>query len=72
MFKLDFHYSCDETAVLVGVERYALYYDKQSGRIKVDINGNNTWDNDDIGIAYFIEKLSTVKVETYLNELIMR
>ncbi len=70
--KLDFDYSWDETAVLVGVEGYAPYYDIQSGRIKVDSDGNNTWDNNGIGMAYLVEKLPVVKVETYLNELMMR
>ncbi|TFF33623.1 nucleoside hydrolase [Mucilaginibacter psychrotolerans] len=63
--------SWDETAVLVAVRGYELYYSLMMGRIKVADAGNNTWDDNGDGHAYLVEKMPAKEVEAIINELIM-
>ncbi|HYJ62414.1 MAG TPA: nucleoside hydrolase [Parafilimonas sp.] len=64
--------SWDETAVLVGVLGYSIWYDVKKGKISIsDKDGSNTWINDDNGTqAYLVEKTSPEVVQKLINELI--
>lgn len=61
--------SWDQTAVLVGVLGYEPYYTSQSGRLTLNANGSNGWDQTGKGHAYLIEKMAAPEVEKIINEL---
>lgn len=63
--------SWDETAVLVAIKGYSPYYTLHPGRIKVEADGKNTWDDNGKGQAYLVEKMDHKDVEGIINELIM-
>lgn len=63
--------SWDETAVLIAIKGYSRYYTLHPGRIKVENDGKNTWDDNGHGQAYIVEKADYKVVEGVINELIM-
>lgn len=64
--------SWDETAVLIAIKGYQPYYAVQCGRIVVEKDGSNTWDEKGKGHCYVIEKLSIPGMEKVINDLIAR
>jgi pyrimidine-specific ribonucleoside hydrolase len=63
--------SWDETAVLIAIKGYSQYYTLHPGRIKVENDGKNTWDDNGKGQAYLVEKADYKEVQKLINELIM-
>jgi inosine-uridine nucleoside N-ribohydrolase len=63
--------SWDETAVLIAIKGYSQYYTLHPGRIKVENDGKNTWDDNGKGQAYLVEKVDYKEVQKLINELIM-
>lgn len=63
--------SWDETAVLVAIKGYSQFYTLHPGRIKVEADGKNTWDDKGTGQAYLVEKVDYKQVQQLINELIM-
>jgi len=63
--------SWDETAVLVAIKGYSQFYTLHPGKIKVEADGKNTWDNNGKGQAYLIEKVDYKQVQQLIDELIM-
>lgn len=61
--------SWDQTAVLVGVRGYEPYYSVKSGRLIMNADGSNGWDNAGKGHQYLVEKRSASEVEALINEL---
>ena len=61
--------SWDQTAVLVGVRGYSPYYTTKSGRLTLNADGSNGWDDTGKGQAYLVEKMPASEVETLINEL---
>jgi len=63
--------SWDETAVLVAIKGYSQFYTLHPGRIKVEADGKNTWDDNGKGQAYLVEKIDHKQVQQFINQLIM-
>jgi pyrimidine-specific ribonucleoside hydrolase len=63
--------SWDQTAVLVAIRGHEKWYDLQSGRIIVDEQGRNTWNNSGKGHSHLVEKVSVAEVTKLINELMM-
>ena len=63
--------SWDETAVLIAIRGYDQFYTLHPGRIKVEADGKNTWDDSGQGQDYLVEKADYKEVEAVINELIM-
>lgn len=61
--------SWDQTAVLVGVRGYAPYYSVKSGRMTVNADGSNGWDETAKGHQYLVEKMPVSEVEALINTL---
>lgn len=61
--------SWDQTAVLVGVRGYAPYYTVKSGRLTLNADGSNGWNDAGKGHQYLIEKMPVVEVQNLINEL---
>ena len=61
--------SWDQTAVLVGVRGYAPYYTIKSGRLTLNADGSNGWDETGKSQAYLVEKMPVSEVETLINKL---
>lgn len=62
--------SFDQTAVLVAVRGVDPYYDLVAGRITVNLDGSNGWDENGEGHFYLVEKEDPKIVEDIINELI--
>lgn len=63
--------SWDQTAVLVAVRGTQPYYDLKQGRIVLNKDGYNTWDENGIGHKHLVEKMDPKKVEKIINDLMM-
>lgn len=63
--------SWDETSVLVAVRGYKPYFDLQEGRIKINADGSNSWNNKGKGQYYLVQKEPPEKVEKVINDLMM-
>lgn len=61
--------SWDQTAVLVGVRGYAPYYTVKSGRLTLNADGSNGWDNAGKGHEYLVVRRPATEVETLINKL---
>lgn len=61
--------SWDQTAVLVGVKGYDPYYTVKSGRLTMNPDGSNGWDNSGNGHHYLVVKLPVSQVEELINSL---
>ncbi|NWJ51119.1 MAG: nucleoside hydrolase [Bacteroidetes bacterium] len=64
--------SWDETAVFVAVRGYKPYYNVHPGKIKVAVDGSNSWDENAKNQYYLIEKAPPKKMEDLINHLIMQ
>ncbi|GAC1525656.1 MAG: hypothetical protein NVS3B15_00950 [Sediminibacterium sp.] len=63
--------SWDETAVLVAAKGYASFYTLKKGRIIVEADGSNRWDNTGNLQAHLVEKINPAIVQEYINKAIM-
>jgi len=63
--------SWDETAVLIAVKGYKLWYKIEKGKMIVAEDGSNTWNKDSSLHSYLIETQSPGIVERLINSLIM-
>lgn len=61
--------SWDQTAVLVGVRGYEPYYTVKSGRLTMNADGSNGWDDKGKGHQYLVEKMPVSEVEALINNL---
>ncbi|GAB4054735.1 nucleoside hydrolase [Spirosoma litoris] len=61
--------SWDQTAVLVGVKGYEPYYTVKSGRLSLNTDGSNGWDDAGKGHQYLVEKMPVSDVEALINKL---
>ena len=61
--------SWDQTAVLVGVRGYEPYYTVKSGRLTMNADGSNGWDDAGKGHQYLVEKMPVAQVEESINKL---
>lgn len=64
--------SWDQTAVLVAVRGYQPYYTLHPGKIKVAVDGSNSWDENGKGQYYLLEKESPKKVQDIIDDLMMQ
>lgn len=64
--------SWDETTVLVAVRGYKPYFTLQEGRIKINPDGSNSWDNNGEGQSYLVQKESPQKVADVIDHLMMQ
>ncbi|MDB5017022.1 MAG: ribonucleoside hydrolase RihC [Mucilaginibacter sp.] len=63
--------SWDETAVLVAIKGYSQWYTLHPGKIIINDDGSNGWDDNGVGQAYLVEKADFKKVQDLINLLIM-
>ena len=64
--------SWDETAVLIGVYGTEGFFDTVQGRIVVNRNGSNTWENDPAGQHYYVvQKMPGPEMTTFIEERMM-
>jgi inosine-uridine nucleoside N-ribohydrolase len=61
--------SWDQTAVLVAVKGYAPYYKVKSGRLTMNADGSNGWDNTGKGHQHLVVNMPVPQVEKIINEL---
>ncbi|GAB3771606.1 nucleoside hydrolase [Spirosoma horti] len=61
--------SWDQTAVLVGVKGYEPYYTVKSGRLTMNPDGSNGWDNSGKGHQHLVVKMPVSQVEDLINTL---
>ena len=61
--------SWDQTAVLIGINGYAPYYTVKSGRLTLNADGSNGWDDTGKGHQYIVEKMPFSQVEKKINDL---
>ena len=61
--------SWDQTAVLVGVKGHEPYYTVKSGRLTMNPDGSNGWDNSGKGHQYLVVKMPVSQVEELINTL---
>ena len=61
--------SWDQTAVLVGVRGYNPYYTVKSGRLTLNADGSNGWDDRGKGHQYLVVKMPVPEVEALINNL---
>ena len=61
--------SWDQTAVLVGVRGYEPYYTVKPGRLTLNADGSNRWDDRGKGHQYLVVKMSVPEVEALINNL---
>ncbi|MCX6213942.1 nucleoside hydrolase [Spirosoma sp.] len=61
--------SWDQTAVLVGVKGYEPYYTVKSGRLTMNADGSNGWNDSGRGHEYLVVSQPVSEVETLINEL---
>lgn len=63
--------SWDQTAVLVGILGHEPYYSLTPGRIVLDNEGNNNWDQEKKTQHFLLEKEPSGNVEQLINHLMM-
>lgn len=64
--------SWDETTALVAVRGYKPYFSLHPGRIIVNNDGSNGWDDHGKGHYYLVQKESPDKVADVINQLMMQ
>lgn len=62
--------SWDETAVLVAVKGYQPYYTVKEGKMIVEADGSNTWDDQGKAHAHLVEKIPIEQVRNEIQKLI--
>lgn len=63
--------SWDQTAVLVAIKGHEPYYSVVEGRICINADGSNTWDQSGKGHFYLVEKMPIEEVTTIINTLML-
>lgn len=64
--------SWDETAVLIGVYGTDSFFDTIRGKIIVNADGSNTWENDPDGKHFYvIQKMPVPQISAFIEERIM-
>lgn len=63
--------SWDETAVLTAIRGYNQYFTLKEGRIIMNGDGSNRWDNNGKGQFYLVQKESSSVVADVINQLMM-
>jgi pyrimidine-specific ribonucleoside hydrolase len=63
--------SWDETAVLVAIEGYSPLFGLHKGRIVIENDGSNMWDDKGVGQGYLVERQYPEAIESLINKLIM-
>jgi pyrimidine-specific ribonucleoside hydrolase len=61
--------SWDQTAVLVGIKGYEPYYTVKSGRLTLNADGSNGWDDAGKGHQHLVVKMHVLAVEKVINDL---
>ncbi|QJW91577.1 nucleoside hydrolase [Spirosoma taeanense] len=61
--------SWDQTAVLVGIKGYEPYYTVKSGRLTLNADGSNGWDDAGQGHQHLVVKMPVPQVEKLINDL---
>ncbi|WP_338874676.1 nucleoside hydrolase [Spirosoma sp. SC4-14] len=61
--------SWDQTAVLVGIKGYAPYYTVKTGRLTMNADGSNGWDESGKKHQHLVVKMPVAKVEKIINDL---
>jgi len=62
--------SWDETAVLVAIKGYSVYYDLHKGKMAaLTPDGKNTWNDNGEGQGYIVEKVDYRQVQDLINGL---
>ncbi|MGH2642730.1 MAG: nucleoside hydrolase [Chitinophagaceae bacterium] len=64
--------SWDETTTLVAVRGYKPYFTLQPGKIKINSDGSDSWDNNGHGQYYLVQKEPPQKVADVINHLMMQ
>lgn len=64
--------SWDEITTLVAVRGYKPYYTLKEGRIIVNDDGSNSWDDSGKGQYYLVQKTAPEEVEKIINQLMMQ
>jgi len=64
--------SWDETAVLIGVYGTEGFFDTVRGKIVVDTDGSNTWENSETGDHYYVTmKMPAPEISSFIEERMM-
>jgi len=64
--------SWDETAVLIGVYGTDRFFDTVRGKIIVNTDGSNTWENNSDGKQYYVkQKMSVSQISIFIEERMM-
>lgn len=64
--------SWDETAVLIGVYGTAGFFDTVRGKIIVNSDGSNTWENSSDGKQYYVrQKMPVPQISTFIENRMM-
>lgn len=61
--------SWDQTAVLIGIRGYEPYYTVKSGRLTLNADGSNGWNDRGKGHQYLVVKMPVPQVEALINNL---
>jgi inosine-uridine nucleoside N-ribohydrolase len=64
--------SWDETAVLIGVYGTEGFFDTVRGKIIVNENGSNTWENNETGNHYYVKmKMPAPEISSFIEDRMM-
>ena len=64
--------SWDETAVLIGVYGTEGFFDTVRGKIVVNADGSNTWENNETGNHYYVTmKMPVAEISSFIEERMM-
>jgi len=64
--------SWDETAVLIGVYGTDRFFDTVRGKIIVNTDGSNTWENNPDGKQYYVKmKMPVSQINTFIEDRMM-
>lgn len=63
--------SWDQTAVVVAVKSYQPWWKLEPGRIKLAVDGSNTWLKEKADHNYLVEAIPPSVIEDYINKLMM-
>ena len=64
--------SWDETAVLIGVYGTESFFDTVRGKIIVNPDGSNKWENDPNGKQYYVkQKMAVAEISKFIEDRMM-
>jgi inosine-uridine nucleoside N-ribohydrolase len=63
--------SWDQTAVLIAIKGYQLYYTVKRGKVIVAADGSNTWKDGKGNHLYLVPKMPVPEVQSLINNLMM-